>query len=119
MPFEEPEVLATFDRTWGDNKEELRLERGTYKDKPTYALRLCWQGGDGTWRWAQQKPGPSGKCFAQLHLKAGELRDLGAALMLAAESAPAEEPRRAPSPREQHREAYRPPTPVNDDDIPF
>lgn len=115
MPFEEAEVLASFDRTWGENKEELRLERGTYKDKPTYTLRLCWQAPDGMWRWAKQKPTQSGNCWERLNLKAAELRALGQALLDAAEGAPPAE-RRAPRPP---RADYRPPTPVNDDDIPF
>jgi hypothetical protein len=117
MPFEEPDVLATFDRSFGDKKEQLRLERGSYEGKPTYTLRLYWQGGDGVWRWGQQKPTQSGKCWERLNLKARELRDLGAALMLAADSAPAP----TPSPRQQHREATRPTTfaEPGEDDIPF
>jgi hypothetical protein len=110
MPFEEAEVLATFNRSFGDRKEELRLERGSYEGKPTYTLRLYWQGGDGIWRWGQQKPTQSGKCWERLNLKARELRDLGAALMLAADDmarAPAPA-KRAPAEREPES-----------DDIPF
>ncbi len=115
MPFEEAEVLASFDRTWGENKEELRLERGTYKDKPTYTLRLYWQSPDGVWHWAKQKPTQSGNCWERLNLKARELRDLGAALMHAADGAPADEPRRAPRPPRAESK----PSTFADDDIPF
>jgi hypothetical protein len=85
--FEEPTVLAALDRSFGDRKEELRLEQGEYQGKPTYTLRLCWQGQDGRWRWSQAKPSQSsGKCWQQLNVRAGELEALGNALIAAARS---------------------------------
>ena len=112
--FEEPTVLATFDRSWGDKKEEMRLERGSYNGKPTYALRLYWQGGDGSWRWASQKPTASGKCWERLNLKARELRELGAALLAAADGDTSDSPppRRSRRSEPAHFEA-------GDDDVPF
>jgi hypothetical protein len=83
--FEEAEVLAKFDRSFGDKHEELRLERGTYNGRPTFALRLYWRAEDGTWRWSSQKPTQSGKCWERLNLKARELVDLGNALLKAAD----------------------------------
>ena len=115
MPFEEPEVLASFDRTWGENKEELRLERGTYKDKPTYTLRLCWQAPDGMWRWAKQKPTQSGNCWERLNLKAAELRELGQALIDASNNTSYAQPARAPRPSRAESK----PSTFSDDDIPF
>lgn len=109
--YEEPTILAALDRSFGDRKEELRLEQGEYQGKPTYTLRLCWQGQDGKWRWAQQKPSQSsGKCWQQMHIKAGELQKLGEALIAASKGErPAARPVRAR------------PEPVfaGDDDIPF
>jgi hypothetical protein len=87
MAFAEPEVIATFDRSWGDKKEELRLERGEYQGKSTFALRLYWQTPDGQWRWAAQKPTQSGKCWERLNLKGRELRELGEALVRASTGA--------------------------------
>lgn len=86
MAFEEPETLATFDRTWKDKHEELRLERGEYQGKPTYTLRLYWQTPDGQWRWSAAKPTQSGKCWASLSLKGRELLDLGEALIAEAKA---------------------------------
>ncbi len=111
--FEEPEVLASFDRSYGDSREQLRLEKGLYKDKPTFTLRLYWQGSDGTWRWTAQKPTQSGKCWERLNLKAHELRELGGALLIAADQANVVPARQAP---------YAPPVSASADsldDIPF
>lgn len=112
--FEEPTTLAKFDRSWGDKKEELRLERGEFQGKPTYSLRLYWQGQDGSWRWASQKPTASGKSWERINLKARELRELGAALLAAADGTPSESeaPRRSRRSEPAHAE-------VADDDIPF
>lgn len=82
--FEEPEVLATFDRSFGDKKERLQLERGEFKGRDTFALRVCWLAQDGSWRWSAQKPSESGKVWQKLNLKARELRELGEALIAAA-----------------------------------
>lgn len=113
MAFAEPEVIATFDRSWNDKKEELRLERGEYQGKPTFALRLYWQTPDGAWRWAAQKPTTSGKCWERLNLKQKELRDLGNALLHAA-GASNDNSRPRPSRGSGHL-----PADVNEDDIPF
>lgn len=116
MPFEEPEVLATLDRSYGDKKEVLRLERGMYQDKPTFTLRLHWQAPDGKWRWSSQKPTQSGKCWERLNIKQRELRELGEALIAASEGSSMPKPRAAPMPRSQgdHRVLE-----IEDDDIPF
>jgi hypothetical protein len=83
--FEEPTILAQLDRSFGDRKEELRLEQGEYQGKPTFTLRLVWQGQDQKWRWSQQRPSASsGKCWQQLNVRAGELLKLGEALIAAA-----------------------------------
>lgn len=82
----EPETIATFNRSWKDRKEELRLERGEYNGRPTYTLRVYWQTDDGSWRWSSQKPTQSGKCWERLGLKAKELRELGEALIAEANS---------------------------------
>ena len=87
--FEEPTMLAKFDRSFGDTKEELRLEAGEFNGSPTYALRRYFMGRDGRWRWVSQKPTQSGQCWERLNLKARELRALGEALILASEKAPA------------------------------
>jgi len=81
MAFTDPEVLARFDRSYGDKKEELRIDRGEYKGVPTYTLRLYWQATDGTWRWNEQKPTQSGKCWERLNLKQRELEAIGLALI--------------------------------------
>jgi hypothetical protein len=113
--YEEPNVLCRLDRSFGEKKEELRLEQGEYEGKPTYALRVCWQGHDDKWRWAQQKPSQnSGKCWQQMHLKAGELQKLGEALIAAA--------RGGTKPRSSPPRPVRPvgePVFAGDDDIPF
>ena len=124
MAFEAPEVLATLDRSYGDKKEVLRLERGMYQDKPTFTLRLHWQAPDGKWRWSSQKPTQSGKCWERLNIKQRELRELGEALIAAADdsSVPSKAPDfrstggGRPEPRSQvdHRVLE-----VEDDDIPF
>lgn len=114
MSFTEPEVLASFDRSWGDKKEELRLERGEYQGKPTFTLRVSWRGTDGNWRWAQQKPNDKGKCWQSLNLKQRELEELGRALIEAAHS-------KSSSPA-RSRSDFRSsggPQPVGEDDIPF
>jgi hypothetical protein len=116
--FEEPTILAALDRSFGDRKEELRLEQGEYQGKPTYTLRLCWQGQDQKWRWSQAKPSASsGKCWQQLNVRAGELEALGTALIRAARG-------EVPDSRQQQAKAKvrsGTPTPVfaGDDDIPF
>jgi hypothetical protein len=116
MAFEDPEFLATFDRSFGDKKEELRLERGSYQGKTTYTLRVYWQTPDGSWRWSAQKPTQSGKCWERLNIKARELRDLGAALMHAADTMPAQS-----SPPRASRPASPPAfsEPQDDDNLPF
>lgn len=114
MAFSEPEVIATFDRSWGDKKEELRLERGEYQGKPTFSLRLYWQTPDGAWRWAAQKPTQSGKCWERLNLKGKELRALGEALVAASQGASND------NAGSLHRaKGGFPLASVNDDDIPF
>ncbi len=112
MPFEEPTVIATFDRSFGDKKERLQLERGEYNGKPTFTLRLYWQTPDGAWRWSSQKPTQSGKCWERLNLRAKELRAVGEALIAASEDVPADKP--------QGRSDFRhsEPSPLSDD-IPF
>lgn len=110
MAFEDPDILARFDRSFGDKKEELRLERGTYNDKPTYTLRLYWQTPDGSWRWASQKPTTSGKCWERLNLKAKELQAVGEALIRAAKDAP------RPAAAQKREPVFAEP---GDDDIPF
>lgn len=111
--FAEPEVLATFDRTWGEKKEELRLERGEYQGNPTYSLRLYWQTPDGAWRWAAQKPTQSGKCWERMNLKGRELEKLGEALLRASKNVVDTPPARREPP------ARRAPGERDDDDIPF
>lgn len=113
MAFAEPEVIATFDRSWGDKKEELRLERGEYQGKPTFSLRLYWQTPEGQWRWAAQKPTTSGKCWERLNLKGKELRQLGEALIAASQGASNDNGRARP------RAGSLPVAEVSDDDIPF
>ncbi len=110
--FQEPDVIAKFDRSFGDKKEELRLERGEFNGNPTFTLRLHWQAADGTWRWAAQKPTQSGKCWARLNLKSKELKALGEAL-IAASKTPANTNAK---PAARKEAAY---AEVADDDIPF
>lgn len=116
MPFEENTVLAKFNRSFGDKKEELRLERGEYNGKPTFTLRLYWQTPDGAWRWASQKPTTSGKCWERLNLKQKELQALGEALIAAANDTgvPSKEDFRATRPRDEPLAST-----GTDDDIPF
>lgn len=118
MSFTEPDILATFDRSFGDKKERLQLERGEYNGKPTFALRLAWQGGDGIWRWAQQRESKNGKCYERLSLKAKELEDLGRALIEAANSQPSA-PARPDFRSTRLREGTDGPQLVGEDDIPF
>jgi hypothetical protein len=109
--FEEPTILAALDRSFGDRKEELRLEQGEYQGKPTYTLRLCWQGQDQKWRWSAAKPSAtSGKCWQQLNVRAGELEALGKALIAAARGGS-----KAASPIRSDKGAVF----AGDDDIPF
>lgn len=114
MAFAEPEVIATFDRSFGDKKEELRLEKGEFQGKPTFSLRLYWQTPEGGWRWAAQKPTTSGKCWERLNLKGRELRQLGEALITASSYVANDNSRGRPAARGGSLPAN-----VNDDDIPF
>jgi hypothetical protein len=116
MPFEEPTLIAKFDRSFGDKKEELRFERGEYKGKPTFALRAYWQTPDGAWRWCTQQPSQAGgKCWKALHLKAHELQALGEALIHAAADAG-----NPPKPDFRATRSEPRPSPLADDDsIPF
>lgn len=113
MAFAEPNVIATFDRSWGDKKEELRLEQGEYQGKTTFSLRLYWQTPDGQWRWAAQKPTTSGKCWERLNLKSKELRQLGEALITASSYVANDNSRGRPT------RGGTLPADVNEDDIPF
>lgn len=113
--FEQPTVIATFDRSYGDKQEELRLEQGEWQGKPTYSLRLYWKAQDGTWRWATQKPTQSGKCWERLNLKGKELKELGEALIRASQGAN-DNDRGRPSRVSRH---LPPIANVSDDDIPF
>jgi hypothetical protein len=113
MAFEEPHVIAKFDRSYGDKKEELRLERGEYQGKPTFTLGLYWLTPDGSWRWSVQKPSQSGKTWQRFHLKAKELEALGHALVAAANDT-AQPDFRADKPRPEPLAAT-----GTDDDIPF
>lgn len=113
--FEQPTVIATFDRSYGDKREELRFEQGEYQGKPTFSLRLYWQTPDGAWRWAAQKPTQSGKCWERLNLKGRELKELGEALIRAS-SGVANDNSRGPSRVSRH---LPPIANVSDDDIPF
>jgi hypothetical protein len=110
--FQEPDVIATFDRSYGDKKEELRLEKGEFNGNPTFTLRLHWQAGDGTWRWAAQKPTQSGKCWERLNLKAKELKALGEALIAASKQSGGINPK--PAARKEPQHAV-----IEEDDIPF
>lgn len=83
--FTEPEVLASFDRTVGEHKEQLALEKGEFRGRPTYCLRLRWQNAEGAWRWSQAKASSTGRYFAALTVKARELRELGLALVAEAD----------------------------------
>jgi hypothetical protein len=117
MPFEEPTLIAKFDRSFGDKKEELRFERGEYKNKPTFALRMYWQTPDGAWRWCTQTPGDNGKCWKAFHLKAHELQALGEAFIHAAADVANPAP---PKPDFRvNRNAPVAARPLADDDIPF
>jgi hypothetical protein len=111
--FTEPETLATFDRSWKGQKEQLRLERSEFNGRPVYTLRLYWQNEAGEWRWQPAKATANGRYWQALTLKAKELRELGLALVAEADeleyqrvgTQPAAEPRglqsRKPSEREQ------------------
>ncbi len=128
---EEPEILAESDRPYGDRRERFVLEKGEWRGKPTYALRLLWQNDAGAWRWSPAKADSKGRCWASLNLKAAELRQLGLALTAEADELerakneaprPTGERRRDPTPREQreldrfdqeHQPIHR------DEDIPF
>ena len=112
--FEQPTVIATFDRSYGDKKEELRLEQGEFQGKPTFSLRLYWQTPDGAWRWAAQKPTQSGKCWERLNLKGRELKELGEALIRASQGVANDN--RGPSRAGRH---LPPIANVSDDYIPF
>ena len=116
--FEEPEVLATFDRSFGDKHEQLRFERGSFNGRATYTLRVYWQADDGQWRWSQAKPTSSGKVWASLNLKAKELRTLGEMLIAESEQPqPAQGSQPQTTPVQQSRPAA---APTDDmDSIPF
>lgn len=101
----EPTILATLDRSYGDKKERLQLEQGEYQGKKTFALRVAWLTPDGQWRWSAKKPTSTGKYWDVLNLKERELRELGEALIAAAEGKSA-----APKAAAE---------PVGEDDIPF
>lgn len=112
MAFEEAEILATFDRSFGEKKLEMRLERGHYKGSPTFTLRLYWQApGESLWRWSAQTPTQSGKCWERFNLKSKELAALGQALLDASHAVGAKT-RSLPAP-------FHEPTEPQDDDIPF
>ena len=127
MAFEEPTILATFDRSYGDKHERLQLEQGEYNGRPTFALRVCWQADDGSWRWSAAKLNDKGRAWQSLNLKARELRELGEALIAAA--ADAGEQRMGP-PRQQRsvkdtpqrqaaRDNMKGHVPESTDDLPF
>ncbi len=100
--FQEPEVLATFDRSYDDKKDRLQLEKGEFKGRSTFTLRAVWLAQDGRWRWTAQKPSSSGKCWERLNIKGRELFELGEALIQAAKDAGIE--RVEPAPRQQVRD---------------
>lgn len=114
MAYEEPEILIRLNRTYKDKAEALQLERGSFQGRSTFTLRQVWQPpGDDGWRWSRAREDSKGRCWASMSVKARELRELGEALIAAAEaeggpSAAALQPpmpsgvaRRPPTPREQ------------------
>lgn len=131
QPFDEPKVLADFDRSFGERHERLVLEKGEYRGRPTYCLRVLWRNQAGEWRWSAAKPSSTGRTWQALNLRARELRALGQSLLAEAEemervgaptAAPTPRTRRRPSPREQRElerfEAEHTPF-KGDSDIPF
>lgn len=133
--FQEPEVLAELDRSFGENRQRLVLEKGTFRGRSTYCLRVLWQNDAGEWRWQPAKPSSKGNTWQALNLKAKELRQLGLAFTAEADELEREstaqraatEPRatrpRSPTARKQ-RELDRfddgqPPFRGTDGDVPF
>ena len=128
MPeFEQPEILAEFDRSYGDRHEKLVLERGQYQGRPTFTIRMLWRAPDGVWRWSAPKPTSTGRVWAAIGVKARELKALGLALVEAADAlekqgGPMAVPRPARKPNAAHErerarfEREHPPTTRNDDD---
>jgi hypothetical protein len=130
QPFDEPKVLADFDRSFGERYERLVLEKGEYRGRPTYCLRVLWRNQAGEWRWSAAKPSSTGRTWQALNVRARELRALGQVLMAEADelerggapaAAPAPRTKRA-SPREQREierfEAEHPPF-KGGSDVPF
>jgi hypothetical protein len=135
MDFEEPEILADFDRSYRDQRERLVLEKGEYRGSPTYCLRVLWQNPEGAWRWRACKPTSTGKTWTALHIKARELRELGLALTAEAdelerEGRSAQQSTTPPSARESRTPTAREqaeldrfdaewPSSIRRDDVPF
>jgi hypothetical protein len=65
--FEEPETLWEADRSFNDKAEMIRLEKGEYNGKSTYALRVLFKNRDGEWRWSQERADGKGRCWASLN----------------------------------------------------
>jgi hypothetical protein len=111
VEFEQPEILAEFDRSYREKRERLVLEKGEYRGSPTYCLRVLWQNAEGAWRWRACKPTSTGRTWIAVHLKARELRDLGLALTAEADELEREgrgaEPTTPRSPRESRRASPR------------
>lgn len=134
MPFTEPNILWSNDRTYNDKKELVRLEQDEYNDRLTFTLRVCWSPEDDQWRWSQSRPDRNGKYWDAFRVREEELRSLGKALIAAADqfsqrAASGGKPqanRAAPAPARGARRPTAPPPqtrfPVDepgDDDIPF
>jgi len=83
----EPEILADFDRSSGGS-ERLLLERGEWRGRPVYRLRIVCQNAERQWSSAPAKADSDGQCWAALPIRARELRELGLALVAEAEEEP-------------------------------
>jgi hypothetical protein len=85
--FIEPDIIWRSDRSYGEKRERVQLERGEFNGRPTYKLRALWQSDDGVWRWTRARETSSGKAWTEFGLKQRELESLGA-LLLAEAKAP-------------------------------
>lgn len=77
----QPDVIGRWDRSYADDRRELRLERSQYEGADVYALRLVELDENGSWRWSKAKVSKNGASYACLGIKARELEAIGRLLL--------------------------------------
>lgn len=92
--FEEDEILVRCVReAYGEDADRnaprngIQLERGEYQGYNTYCLREVWEPERNEWRWSQMRRSQSGKVWSRMGIKRRELREIGEALIRAADEA--------------------------------